>query len=245
MRTTDEYLKDINMTAASYYTSPLISLPDSQIMRNYWGDPMKIMLPYYRGAIYFAALNGEIRKVSGGKRSVDDLVRTMVSRDRAGQPVNETVWVGLLDEALGQQGKALHEAMMSGKTLVPDSDAYGPCFRRVPAKIRRFDQGFQLDQSGQARGQGKVTSMTPGSEAEKAGIRAGDEVALSNMTTVGVLHDPEMTTDAQVTRDGKTFTITYLPRGEAVDGYQWERVPGSPDTSDRALPAQPPTQSSQ
>jgi hypothetical protein len=30
----------------------------------------------------------------------------------------------------------------------------------------------------------------------------------------------------QVTRDGKTFTVTYLPRGEAVDAYQWERISG-------------------
>jgi predicted metalloprotease with PDZ domain len=239
MRTTDEYLKDINMTAASYYTSPLLAMPDEQIMHNYWGDPMKIMLPYDRGAIYFAALNGRIRKASGGKKSVDDLVRTMVSRDRAGQPVDEEAWKGLLREALGEEGLALHQDMMSGTTIVPDSDAYGPCFRRVSAKIRRFDQGFQLDGYGQRRGQGAVASVKPGSEAEKAGIRVGDQVVLSNMSTQGALHDPEMTTDAQITRDGKTFTVTYLPRGEAVDGYQWERVPGSPDTSDRPLPAQP------
>jgi len=29
-----------------------------------------------------------------------------------------------------------------------------------------------------------------------------------------------------VTRDGRTFAITYLPRGKRVDAYQWERVPG-------------------
>jgi hypothetical protein len=33
----------------------------------------------------------------------------------------------------------------------------------------------------------------------------------------------------KVTRDGKTFPITYLPRGETVDAYQWVRKPGVPD----------------
>jgi hypothetical protein len=36
-----------------------------------------------------------------------------------------------------------------------------------------------------------------------------------------------------VTRDGKTFPITYLPRGEAVDAYQWERIAGVPDSACR------------
>jgi hypothetical protein len=35
----------------------------------------------------------------------------------------------------------------------------------------------------------------------------------------------------QVTRDGKTFPLTYLPRGAAVDAYQWERIAGLPETS--------------
>jgi hypothetical protein len=34
----------------------------------------------------------------------------------------------------------------------------------------------------------------------------------------------------QVTRDGKTFPLIYLPRGEPVDAYQWERIPGSSDS---------------
>ena len=83
------------MTAARYYTNPLIATPDDQIMAKYWTDRRLIVLPYDRGAIYFAVLNGKIRKASGGKRSVDDLVRTMVSRSGAGSPVDEAVWVGL------------------------------------------------------------------------------------------------------------------------------------------------------
>jgi hypothetical protein len=31
------------------------------------------------------------------------------------------------------------------------------------------------------------------------------------------------------TRGGKTFPITYLPRGETVDAWQWARVAGVPD----------------
>jgi hypothetical protein len=31
-------------------------------------------------------------------------------------------------------------------------------------------------------------------------------------------------------RDGRVFTVTYLPRGETVDAWQWQRVPVAPGT---------------
>jgi len=33
-----------------------------------------------------------------------------------------------------------------------------------------------------------------------------------------------------VTRDGKSFPLTYLPRGDVVDIYQWARALGVPDS---------------
>jgi hypothetical protein len=55
------------------------------------------------------------------------------------------------------------------------------------------------------------------------------------ITTDGVRRDPEATVTATVTRDGKTFPITFLPRGKAVDAFQWERNSAVPDTLCRAF----------
>ena len=41
--------------------------------------------------------------------------------------------------------------------------------------------------------------------------------------------DVTRTFELTVTRDGKTFPLSYLPRGDAVEAWQWERVPGSPE----------------
>jgi len=38
--------------------------------------------------------------------------------------------------------------------------------------------------------------------------------------------DVHRTFTLQVTRDGKTFPIIYVRRGDAVDAYQWERISG-------------------
>jgi hypothetical protein len=41
--------------------------------------------------------------------------------------------------------------------------------------------------------------------------------------------DPARTLTLKITRAGRTFPITYLPRGETTDVYQWARVQGVPE----------------
>lgn len=118
---------------------------------------------------------------------------------------------------------------MSGQTLVPDSDAYSPCFHRVAAQIRRYQLGY--DQR-RAAVDGVVVGLIPGSEADRAGIHEHDRIVLRTNTD-GAQRDPQKTLTVRITRDGRTFPITYLPRGEPVPGWQWELQSGSPDSGCR------------
>ena len=228
----DAYLADINKTAARYYTNELSHLSDADVLRDYWTDVRRIVIPYDRGALYFAILDSKIRKASHDKRCIDDLIRVVVDRNRRGLSTDEGFWVGLLRRELGAEGDAVHEAMMSGQTLVPDSDAYSPCFRRVAAQIRRYQLGY--DQR-RAAVDGVVAGLIPGSEADKAGIQANDRIVLRTNTD-GAQRDPQMKITVKITRDGRTFPITYLPRGESVAAWQWEAVTHMPDSACR--PAQ-------
>ena len=214
------YLADINKTAARYYTNELSHLADADVLRDYWSDVRLIVIPYDRGAMYFAILDSKIRNTSHGKRSIDDLIRLIVDRNRSDLSTDETFWLALLQRELGDDGLAVHRAMMNGETLVPNSDAYSPCFRRIPAQIRRYELGY--NQKRAAVG-GVVEGLIPGSEAAKAGIREGDKILLRTNTD-GAQRDPAMTLTVKITRDGTTVPITYLPRGGAVPGWQWEMV---------------------
>ena len=60
-------------------------------------------------------------------------------------------------------------------------------------------------------------------------MRDGDEIVVP-VPQDGIQGDQTATLTLQIKRDGKTFPITYLPRGETVQAYQWERVPGVPDS---------------
>lgn len=224
----DKRLRDINLTATRYYTNDVISAPDADVLPNFWTDMRYNVLSYDRGAIYFAVLNGKIRKASGGKRSVDDLVRVMVAHEREEEEVTEQTWIDLLRKELGDEGVAIHKGMMDGSLrLVPESDDYGPCFRRISVKLPRYDIGFG---GPEIMRRAAVENLRPDSNAAKAGLKEGDKVSYQSSTD-GAQRDPTMPVNMQVTRDGKTFEVSYIPRGELRDAYQWERVPGVPDAS--------------
>ena len=40
-----------------------------------------------------------------------------------------------------------------------------------------------------------------------------------------------MTLTLEIARGDETLTLTYLPRGETVQAWQWERVEGVPDSA--------------
>jgi predicted metalloprotease with PDZ domain len=225
--TTEQFLADLNKTASRYYTNAMKATPEAEVGPRFWEDTRIRVLPYDRGAMYFAVLNGKIRKASQGKRSVDDLIHAMIARGRAGQVISDSVWLDLLRKELGADGPATHASMMSGGLMLPESDGFGPCFRRTVKKIREFDVGFSF--TSLVGAEKKITGLKPGSEAAKAGIRDGD--VINYATGLDALQgDTARMFTVQVTRDGKTFPVTYLPRGNAVDAYQWERVPGVPES---------------
>lgn len=224
--TTDQYLADINETASRYYTNAMRSTPESEVLSHFWEDTRIRVLPYDRGSLYFAVLNGKIRKASGGKRSIDDLILDMVGRARKGEPVTEQLWLDLLRKEIGEEGPRIHASMLAGGLMLPESGDFGPCFHRLTKNIRQFDLGF--DNASFTTPVKVIRGLKPGSEAEKAGLRNGDVVTYA-VSLDQVQADIKRTLDLKVTRDGKTFPVSYLPRGEAVDAYQWERAPGVSD----------------
>jgi len=223
---TDRFLEDLNDTARRYYTNALNGTPDREIAPRFWEDTRIRVLPYDRGALYFAVLDGKIRRASGGKRSLDDLIREMVRRARTGQRADDAAWLDLIGRELGDDGRRLHADMLAGKLMLPQSSDFGPCFARTTAKFRRFELGF--DPKSLVGDVKTIRGLMAGSEAAKAGLRDGDVVTYA-VALDSVQGDPTRTLTLKVTRGGRTFPITYLPRGETVDAYQWARVPGVPD----------------
>ena len=226
----DAYLVDINDTARRYYSNLLNATPDDQIAPRFWEDSRIRVLPYDRGGLYFAVVNGKVRRATSGARSLDDLIFEMNRRHRAGEPADEAVWVSLLVGELGDEGRRLHAAMKAGELIVPEPGDYGPCFTRFTGKARRFELGF--DPRSFVGDVKTIRGLISGSTADQAGLRNGDVVTYA-VALDAVQGDPDATLTLQVTRGGQTFPLTYLPRGETVDVFQWRRAPGVADSDCR------------
>lgn len=217
----DDFLADLNETAGRYYTNIKINVPNAQIPEGFWRDTRIRVLPYDRGSLYFAATDAAIRKASGGKRSLDDVVRTMLAERRAGRAMDEALYRRLIKAELGDDGIARFEAMLDGATVLPPSDAFGPQFRRIQKPLRRFDLGF--DPASLLARPKIVKGLVRGSNAETAGLRDGDEI-LNTFSQDGMQGDQQAWLDLKVKRGEQTLAVRYRPRGEEVMAYQWERA---------------------
>src|SRR5271163_969384 len=121
-----EFLDDLNSTAGRYYTDVMIHTPNREIAADFWADTRIRVLPYDRGSMYFAVLNGELRAASGGKQSLDDLVLALLDRRRHNLTADQAAWVELLQSHLGEKGTEEFEAMLSGALQLPQPDGFGP-----------------------------------------------------------------------------------------------------------------------
>jgi hypothetical protein len=223
-----QFLADLNRTAGRYYTDAMIHTPNSEIAPNFWADTRIRVLPYDRGSMYFAVLDGELRAASSGKQSLDDLVLAMLDKRRRHEPADLAQWVELLQAHLGDKGKSEFEGMLNGAIMLPEPQGFGPCFTRVTKPMRRYQLGF--DPKVLVEHKRIVRGLIAGSAAEKAGVRNGDEIT-KPVPQDALQGQQDGVLTLELLRDGKPLTISYVPRAETVDAYQWMRTGNTPDSA--------------
>jgi hypothetical protein len=223
-----QFLEDLNTTAGRYYTDAMIATPNAEIPARFWADTRVRVLPYDRGSMYFAVVDGEVRAASGGKRTLDDLLFAMLERRREKPPLDESAWVDLVTKELGEKGRTEFQAMLSGATMLPEPGGFGPCFTRTTKMLRRYQLGFEPKVLTEPKR--IVRGLITGSAAERAGVRDGDEIT-QPVPQDRMQGDQEAILTLKLLRDGKPLEISYLPRGEAVEAYQWIRTGNLPDSA--------------
>lgn len=216
-----DYLADLNRTAARYYTDRMNTLPNAEIGARFWQDTRVRVLPYDRGALYFAQVNAELRRASQGRQGLDALLLPLLERRSQGQPLTTATWRAAVTRALGSQGRAEFQAMLAGHLIRVDPDAFGPAFRRVSVPLRRYELGFTPDvlvEPGRI-----VRGLVPGSAAALAGLRNGDHI-VKPVPQDELQADQHGLLELQIERHGRHLVVRYLPRSEAVPTYQWVSV---------------------
>ncbi|HEV7554875.1 MAG TPA: hypothetical protein VGO00_05420, partial [Kofleriaceae bacterium] len=220
----DEFLAEINATAARHFANEHAAASNDEIRRRFFDDDALAVVPYTRGALYAAELDAAIRTAAHGTRSLDDVMRELY-RAALVAPVGpsglrelpEGAFRDAVAHELGASGTARFDAVIArGGTPEPPSDAFGPCFERVARSYALYQLGFDPKQS---------IVRKPGPVAAKAGLLDGDEIV--SVESVNLMADqPAVVT---VKRAGKQLVFRYLPAGANHDGYAWRRVTGVPD----------------
>lgn len=226
MITPDAFLTDINFHAARLYTSIKADTPNEQIPALFWADTRVRTLPYDRGSMYLVTIDQQMRRKSGGTKSLDDLMLAMLALGKQGKPVSVSDWRELLRRELGENAALGVDRALAGEIPVPDSDAFGPCFRRITKDLRRYDLGFAPESL--VSSPRIIKGLVAGSAAEQAGLRDGDEI-LMPVGQDGLQGEQTGVLTLSIRRDGADQTINYVPRGQTVPAWQWERVPGIAD----------------
>ncbi|MEU6408168.1 hypothetical protein [Microbispora sp. NPDC046933] len=216
-----EFLELVNERARGYYTNPLQTLSNAEAFELFWKDQRAQRVPYGRGMFYLVDVDAKIRAASGGRRSLDDLVLTVLERQRAGEKIGVPEWLDLVTDELGETARRDFAAMGAGEWIVPASEAFGPRFVREEIRDHVTELGFAIP-SLETR---VVTGLVAGSAAELAGVREGDRILdgpAGSEIARGSLERVSLT----LQREDRTFEVAYDPSGAEVRSYRWVAVDG-------------------
>jgi len=215
-----ELLRVLNSHAQAYYTNPTVNYSNEEAAEKARQDPNAQRLPYHRGEMYLTLVDCQPRPRSRGKQSIDGLVFELLQRRRTGQEPKLDSWLELVDAELGLSAIEDYKVMASGSLIVPPAD----CLTHLGLELFRHDQelfklGFDSSPSFNRR---KITGLLPGSRAEGAGIREGDEMVGAHTLHWQVTDDIERNMTLRLRRDGEVFDISYWPRSwRKVQSWQW------------------------
>jgi predicted metalloprotease with PDZ domain len=126
-----QWLGEWNRCLAAFARNPARGAPASRIAQEFWSDRNVSDLPYQRGAIVAALLDREIRATSGGAQSLDDFMRDVVARGRAGEPASTAALLELVADATSAEFAERVRAIVVDGALPPfdDESLFGPAFR--------------------------------------------------------------------------------------------------------------------
>jgi predicted metalloprotease with PDZ domain len=214
--TPEECLDHLNRTIRNYATSPKNETPNDVYVRSRMLDRELQSLPYDRGAFIAVMVDDEIRRLSGGTRSLDDFMRKKRSAELvAGEGLrNDEVFEMLATETSPEFSASIRAIAIDGASAVLVPHTYAGCLAMDTAHLSPFDLGFDFEAS---RRDGIVTGVRESSNAFGAGLRDGQKI-----TGWSVYHgNPDKQVKLGVVDNGEKKTIIYLPRGSPVAVQQF------------------------
>lgn len=213
-----QFIDDINYTAARYYSNPYARLSNQEAGDGFWKETRIRTLAYDRGMLYFAMVDEMVKRSSMGKVTLDQMMMEMLRRQNATGSLTNLDWEAVLKKNIGDEAVSHFHRFLAGEMPVPSSSAFGSCFARTTKRVRRYEVGFDPTVLGEQRR--VIRGLVAGSTAAAAGLQNGDEIMKPVPQDVLQGSQGEFLT-LEIGRGPQRLTISYLPRGDDVEVYQW------------------------
>ncbi len=203
-----EFVKELDEKVEHYLLSPVVDAPSSRIEAEFWTNHDVQSIPYERGDVIAMFVDAKIREASGGARSLDDLMRSMVSESRTrNSPFS-------VDELYQRIGAACDRATAErvrgiadrGELAPIEASWFAPCLTMQVEPRGKFELGFDFEATQSAK---SITGVKPGSKAETAGLRDGQSWLGGSIYFNDTHHDVEL----HVRDEQGERTLRYAPVG--------------------------------
>jgi predicted metalloprotease with PDZ domain len=205
----------LNEMLKKLWLSPVATEPAETIRRDFWTRHEVKQLPYQRGEIAALMLDEEIRQVSDGRRSLDDVFKEILAQ----APTGETSETNRLLERFARWtspefAQRLRSIVVDGALPSPPPRVTEPAAALHKVESFRYDIGFDLDKTLKEK---IVTGVREGSRAQAAGLREGLRLVGASLYP----GDPDREIEISTRDNGQTRAIRFFPRGEPVQIPQY------------------------
>lgn len=211
--TPEQRVATLNETLAAHWTSPVRDAPNERIRDAFWTDPQVQRLPYARGELVALRLDHEIRRASGGTRSLDDFLRELLAEARGPERPRFST-----DDLLARAARwtspaladELRRTLVDGEELVLPPATWSEWLALERHESAFYALGFDREESFQT---GKVSGVVEGSPAWQAGLRDGQRVRAFR----GGAENADVPVHLTIHDESGEHELQWLPRGAPLE----------------------------
>ena len=212
----DDFVRWWNTALFNYAVSPVRTAANARIREAYWTDQALRDLPYQRGTIIAAYADQRARAATGGRKSLDDVMRRMRELARTERRPAVQLFAPAFQLETGLDiSRDIERLAIAGEEVMLPSNALGPEFVIRTLELPSFDRGFDAAQTVAA--DGVVAGVDPRGPAFAAGLRNGMRIVRREGGAVG---DSRAELVYRVDDSGQERIIRYLPRGRGEIALQ-------------------------
>ncbi|MBP7650885.1 MAG: M61 family peptidase, partial [Phenylobacterium sp.] len=223
----EDYAARYNEVLTRYDGSTARNFTADQVMAVFWTNQDAQQSPYDRGRLLALSWDRAVRDASGGRLSLDEVMRRQRDAVRAGMKgYGAALFPGMLRAVAPSLDAAplIERHVIRGETVRLEPGAFGACLALTDKQVAVFDRGFDGAKSGQT---GIISGVDPAGPAYAAGLRDGMKRLGREGGKEG---DSRVPIGYRVAGpDGAPRLISYLPAGKAT--YDLQEVSVRPGLS--------------